>query len=200
MGDINLKRSPAILIDSEDYFKGIVGEALSQRKMITFPLAQNYLVQLLNQFIATEKLEDQTLAEMFLKAQNTTDINVKVELLKKLGDVSLYISGLFSESLDRKLVDVDYYADMGGAAYGSLSETIKEDSFKKVYKEYSNRFLEFVDVLTIISQKVFLHDNESILRLYNKYLRTGSELARETLLEKGIISIPFDKNKKNIAQ
>jgi len=39
-----------------------------------------------------------------------------------------------------------------------------------------------------------------IWRLYGKYLKTGSELAGETLEEKGIVTIPFDKDKKSFAQ
>ena len=36
--------------------------------------------------------------------------------LKQIGDVSLFISGFFSDSLRRKLVDVDYYVSIGGGA------------------------------------------------------------------------------------
>ena len=37
--------------------------------------------------------------------------------LKQIGDVSLFVSGFFSDSLRRKLVDVDYYVSIGGVAY-----------------------------------------------------------------------------------
>lgn len=203
-----LSTKSTLLASSEEYFKEVVEAALSQRNMKTFPMAQSYLVQLLGQYISADNLfEEQegkksnpTLAELFLKAQNSQQTLVRIELLKKLGDVSLYVSGLFSDSLSRKLVDVDYYADMGGTAYATLAKTAKEDTVKRVYEEYSERFLEFVDVLTLISQKVFMHNNESILRLYDRYLKTGSELARETLLEKGIISVPYEKEKKKIQQ
>ncbi len=193
-------KSPAIFINAEGYFKNVVEEAFQQRKMRTFPLAEYYLVQLLNQFVVVENMENPTLAELFLQAQNEQDVSKRVELLKKLGDVSLYVSGLFADSLDRKLVDVDYYAEMGGTAYGNLAETVQKNASRMIFKEYSSRFQEFVDVLNVISQKVFTHNNESILRLYSRYLKTGSELARETLLEKGVISVPFDKNKKNSQQ
>lgn len=196
---INTKTT--LLASSEEYFKEVVTAALKQRQMNTFPLAQTYLVQLLGNYINAEKLfESPTLAELFLRAQNSQQSLVRIELLKKLGDVSLYVSGLFSDSLNRKVVDVDYYAEMGGTAYATLANASKEDTLRRVYEEYSGRFLEFVDVLTLISQKVFMHNNESILRLYDRYLKTGSELARETLLEKGIISVPYEKEKKKLQQ
>lgn len=97
-------------------------------------------------------------------------------------------------------MDVDYYVDMGETAYATLASEIKEDTSRKVFKDFSSRFLEYVDLLTTISQKSLVQNDESILRLYEKYLKTGSELARETLEEKGIVTIPFDKDKKSFAQ
>ncbi len=197
------------LVTTKDFFNDVVQEAIVARKMSTFPLAQNYLVSILENYIHTNNLFDtqtengkktrDTLAETFLKAQNSNP-TVKIELLKKLGDVSLYVSGFFADSLSRKIVDVDYYVDMGEVAYATLASEIKEDTSRKVFKDFSSRFLEYVDLLTTISQKSLIQNDESILRLYEKYLKTGSELARETLEEKGIVTVPFDKDKKSVAQ
>lgn len=197
------------ITSTREFFVDVVEEAVVVRNMKTFPLAQNYLVSILENYVTTTNLFDsqsengkltrETLAETFLKAQNANS-NVKIELLKKLGDVSLYVSGFFSDSLNRKIVDVDYYVDMGGTAYGVLATETKEDTSKKVFSEFSKRFVEYVDLLTTISQKAFIQNDESILRLYEKYLKTGSSLARETLEAKGIVTIPFDKSKKSVAQ
>ena len=197
------------LVSTKDFFNDVVQEAIVARKMNTFPLAQNYLVSILENYVHTNNLFDtqtengkktrDTLAETFLKAQNSNP-TVKIELLKKLGDVSLYVSGFFADSLSRKIVDVDYYVDMGEVAYATLASEIKEDTSRKVFKDFSSRFLEYVDLLTTISQKSLVQNDESILRLYEKYLKTGSELARETLEEKGIVTVPFDKDKKSVAQ
>jgi dimeric dUTPase (all-alpha-NTP-PPase superfamily) len=84
---------------------------------------------------------------------------------------------------------------MGGAAYESLSYVIKEDSLAMVYKVISKRFLEFVDVFTYISQQSLVQSDESILRLYDRYLRTGSELAREKLIEMGVVTLSKDQIK-----
>ncbi len=197
------------LVSTREFFNDIVQDAIHARKMETFPLAKSYLVSILENYVHTNNLYDsqadngkltrETLAETFLKAQNSNSL-VKIELLKKLGDVSLYVSGFFGDSLSRKIVDVDYYVDMGETAYATLALEIKEDTSKMVFKEFSSRFIEYVDLLTAISQKSLVQNDESILRLYEKYLKTGSELARQTLEEKGIITIPFDKDKKVTAQ
>lgn len=205
MGDKKIE----FLVSTKEFFSGVVEEAIAARKMNTFPLAQSYLVSILESYIHTNNLYDtqtedgklsrDTLAETFLRAQNSNSMT-KIELLKKLGDVSLYVSGFFGDSLSRKIVDVDYYVDMGKTAYGTLAHEIKEDTSRKVFKDFSKRFLEYVEILTTISQKSFVQNDESILRLYEKYLKTGSELARETLETKGIVTIPFDKDKKQSAQ
>ena len=107
-------------------------------------------------------------------------------MLKKLGETSLYISGFFGDSLQRKLVDLDYYVNMGGTAYAALSGCVSENPSSKVFKEISEKFVMFVDVLGYISGKATGGSNQSILRLYEKYMRTGSELARDQILEKGL--------------
>ncbi|HWU44788.1 MAG TPA: hypothetical protein VN132_15155, partial [Bdellovibrio sp.] len=136
----------------------------------------------------------QTLAEMFLTAQNA-ESPIKVELLRKLGDRTLYISGFFGDSLQRKIVDIDYYAEIGGAAYASLAGCTREDTMVHVYSTFSKRFLDFVDVLTYISHNSFVKSDQSILRLYDRYMRTGSELAREKLEEMGVLPLPAEQVK-----
>lgn len=190
----------SIIVSPQEHFVGLVKEALSQRKIATYPQVESYLVNLLQHFLEARNLFDAeydehgnkqptTLAELFLVANNSDPIT-RVELLKKLADKSLYISGYFGDSLQRKLVDVDYYVNMGGTAYAVLANSVKEDTHAKVFSIFSKRFVDFVDVLTIISQKSMLKDNQNILRLYDRYLKTGSTLAKETLVELGVITLP----------
>jgi len=124
-----------------------------------------------------------------------SETKTKIELLKKLADKSLYMSGFFAESFQRKIIDVDYYAEIGGSAYYQLSSVTKEDTMAKVYSVFSSRFVDFMDVLTLISQNSLVQSNQSVLRLYDQYLRTGSELAREKLIEMGVLTLPLDQAK-----
>ncbi len=188
-----------LLISPKVFFQELVREGLAQRKVETYPMVESYLVDLLEHYMDARNLfseEDssgrrsqKTLAELYLTATNS-ELSVKIDLLKKLGDTSLYVSGFFGDSLNRKIVDIDYYADMGGAAYGSLAQCIKEDTFAKVYNEFSQRFLEFVEVLSFISEQSFIKGDESVLRLYERYMRTGSEVARDKLISMGVITLP----------
>jgi hypothetical protein len=201
----NGARVATLVVGTQEFFKEAVGHALSQTKVKATPLTESYLVALLNQFMTIDRLfkEDaqngvrqrETLAEMFLKATNSPP-GVRVELLKELGDSSLYISGFFGDSLNRKLVDLDYYVEMGGTAYGTLAAQVREESFKHVYSELAEQFAKFVDVLTYISIKALMQTNEDLLRLYDRYLRTGSDLAKEQLLEKGLLPVSSPVNRK----
>jgi hypothetical protein len=198
----------ALLQKPTDFFTEVVRDAMTQRKVKTTPLAETYLVQLLEHFVSVDNLfaDDQAegtksqtpLAEMLLKAVQSP-VHMRVELLKKLGDTSLYISGFFGDSLARKIVDIDYYAGMGGTAYQNLSTVVREESSKLIFNELSMRFLDFVEVLTFISTKSLVHSNQNLLRLYDRYVTTGSKLAREQLLEQGLLT-PIETGKKTFQQ
>jgi hypothetical protein len=189
--------SSVLLATPREYFCEVVEAGLSNRNVKTGPAVQMYLVQLLEHYLDARNLFSQpdTLAETFLMASNSSQPNEKRDLLKKLGDKSLYISGFFGDSLSRKIVDVDYYAGMGGAAYASLAEHVREDDSRQVYKIFSERFIDFVDVLTYISQQSSVHTDQGLLRLYDRYMRTGSELAKEKLIEMGVLTLSVDQAK-----
>ena len=177
------------------FFLEMVNEAISQRNINTYPAVNSYLAKLLEKYIVADNLFDEkgegtkrtqgTLAELYLRA-SVAEGAQKIEMLRRLGETSLYISGYFGESLQRKIVDVDYYVNMGGTAYAALSGYVNENPSAKVFKEISEKFVMFVDVLGYISGKATDGSNQSILRLYEKYMRTGSELARDQILEKGL--------------
>lgn len=198
-------QNKALLLSSHDFFTEVVGNAFAKRKIETFPAVKSYLVSVLEYYLDARNLFEKeidengnrkasTLAEMLLLASQSPAVE-KITLLKKLGDSSLYVSGFFGDSLSRKLVDIDYYAEMGGSAYAMLAENTKEDTTAQVYKVFSSRFLEFVDVLTYISHESMVQSDQNILRLYDRYLRTGSELAKEKLLEFGILTVSEEQLK-----
>lgn len=187
-----------LISSAEGFFSEMVEEGLQKKNLRVGPPARVYLVALLESYMDARRLseEPRTLAEMYLMAADPAcpDRN---ELLRKLGDRSLYISGFFGDSLSRSLVDVGYYADLGGAAYGNLSQTIGEPELSGVFKTFSERFIDFVDVLTYISQKAMVQSDSNVLQLYDRYLRTGSEAAREKLAELGVLPVGRDTVKVN---
>jgi hypothetical protein len=96
------------------------------------------------------------------------------------------MSGFFPDSFRRRVVDVDYYVSMGEYAYGSLSRR-DEDAFSEVFGELSRKFVGFTDVLADISERTALATPTDVLRLYEKWLRTGSDRDGQRLIERGIL-------------
>lgn len=197
---------PKLVLSSKDYFYENISKGLQRRKINVIPEVIIYLTNLLNHFMFTQNLHEEdvsesgqrkpkTLAELLLTAQNSEPVQ-KMELLKKLGDRTLYISGFFADSLNRSLVDLDYYKTMGISAYSSLSDIVKEQSSARIFFEISKKFTELSDVLTLISQESMVQTDQSILRLYENYLRTGSELAKEKLSDLGVLTVCETQTKK----
>ena len=69
---------------------------------------------------------------------------VKRAALRRLGDVCLMVTGFFPDSLNKKIVDIDYYSDMGGAAYWQLSQSPASHS---PYEEPAQNFGRFLTSL-----------------------------------------------------
>ena len=187
-----------ILMESpRAFFFDRMEQACKRLRFEPLPLSRQYLVELLEFFIFSSNLfrpEKETLAELYLKASNSP-APLRQDLLKKLGDGSLYISGFFGDSLNRKVVDLDYYVDMGGVAYGALAQSSSDEMKAKMYGDFASNFPTFVDVLAFISQESSIQTNGDLLKLYDRYIATGSRLAEERLVEKGLINADLPKVK-----
>lgn len=199
MGHENDQNSggPQLISSTRPFFTKLIDDAVEQRRVKAPPFTRDYLVGILEHYIISQNLFNRpgTLAESLLIAANSEPA-VKQEMLKQLGDSSLYISGFFGDSLHRKVVDVDYYAEIGGSAYGTLASVMNRET-GLVYRDLADRFLDYVEVLTLISQQAMVQSHQDLLRLYNRYMTTGSKLAAEQLREKGIFApLPSAKTSK----
>lgn len=195
--------SPELLLSSREYFVQMVESGFCYRKIKTIPSVAAYLVELLEFYLDARNLYDEprnefgqrnptTLAEMYLVAANSVH-SEKINLLKKMADRTLYISGFFGDSLHKKTVDVEYYVNMGGVAYRSLSECVRQDTVAHLYATISKRFVDFVEVLSYVSDQSLTHNDRSLLQLYERYIRTGSEAARQKLVEMGVMTTNSDQ-------
>ena len=171
-----------------EYFKELVESSLSRQHVQAGDLTAYYLVNLLCQYVrldATFHAEHgEPLAVRLARALQTAGIEQRTRL-RSLGDFSLFTAGFFSDSFRRRHVDVDYYVSMGEYAYGSLSRA--EDALREVFEELARKFVGFSDVLADISDRHGLTSNNDVLRLYEKWLRTGSGRDSQRLIERGIL-------------
>jgi len=181
-----------------EYFHDALIRALEHQNIEAAEETVFYVVNLLAYFSRSERLftetEDgtfvQPLTELYAEALEASSLEVQTRSLKRLGDVALLISGIFSDSLNRKLVDVDYYIAMGGGAYGHLAELIRDSlsgrALGGVFRELSCKFADFVDALGEVSEEANLTSTRDVLRLYEIWLRTGSRRAAGRLRRLGI--------------
>jgi hypothetical protein len=173
-----------------EYFRELVESALDHQRVKVGHAISFYLVNLLCGYVRIDEgspapLDEEPLALRLARALESAGAEQRAHL-RRLGDVSLFVSGFFSDSLNRRVVDVDYYVSMGEYAYASLSRQ-ESEAVAAVFAELSDRFQRLVDVLTEVSEHSALTSNGDLLRLYERWLRTGSRRTGQKLVERGIV-------------
>lgn len=168
------------------YFRELVESALARQRLTTTEDVAFYIVHLLASFLRRSADEDSgPLAVRLAQALGSDGVRQRAGL-KAIGDESLFVSGFFSESLQRGVVDVDYYVAIGGAAYNALGRQ-ETDVCSPVFAELARKFVGFVDVLADVSERTSCGSNADLLRLYEKWLKTGSPRSAQLLTEKGVV-------------
>ena len=170
-----------------EYFKELVDGALAHQRVAAGELTAFYVVQLLAGFLQRPADQATTMSRWRCSWPGARARRLRQRAsLKQIGDVSLFISGFFSDSLRRKLVDVDYYVSIGGCAYHALSRS-ETDTFSPVFAELADKFVGFVDVLSEVSERTSCASNMDLLRLYERWLKTGSPRSGQLLVERGVV-------------
>ena len=184
-----------------DYFRTSIECVISEQGVNVEPHATHYVVNLLTLFSRSEELyEDdgenfglKPLALMLVDATDAPSPVARNSALQRIGDVALFISGFFADSLAAHAVDLDYYIHMGGNAYGSLSEevrgTFRGKVFADTYGELAAKFQVFVDVLNEVRDRERQESDIDLLRTYNVWRKTGSKRAENLLRQQGVVPI-----------
>jgi len=173
-----------------EFFKGHIESALARQQLRVTGLTSYYLVDLLCRFTKPDSripFNDDSGEPLALRLRRALDAGGREQRvrLRNLGDFSLFMSGFYSDSLRRRAVDLDYYVSMGEYAYSSLARR-DGDAFGEAYAELGRKFVPFMDVLSDISERTGQTSCGDILRLYEKWLRTGSPRTGQQLVERGI--------------
>jgi len=174
-----------------EYFRDLVNAAMTRQHLRANEMTSYYLVNLLCRFVRPSSrvpyADDpgEPLAFRLRRALESAGAEQR-ERLRNLGDFSLFTSGFFSDSLQRKVGDVDYYVSMGEYAYGSLSRRDAE-AFGEVFSELAAKFVGFVDVLSDVSEHTSIAAKPDLFRTYEKWARTGSVRDEARLLKHGIL-------------
>jgi hypothetical protein len=172
----------------DEFFHEAVTDALAVVDLDASEPASWYLVGLLGD-MTRARLTDEPLGPKL--AQPGADAGERVKTLKHVGDTSLYVAGFFAESLNRSLVDVDYYVGIGQNAYAQLARSLgAQRTITEVYEELADKFPGFVDVLAQVRKRTTINElgaTPDIGRLYEIWLKTREEWIEKKLRALGVL-------------
>lgn len=186
-----------IYLNPNEYFQGAVAGAVASLRVEVSDHAQSYLVHLLGRYINADSFyptdpegrQADTLTQQLAIALEAESADLRARRLRELGDFSLYVAGFFTDSLRKKLVDVDYYIGMGGAAYENAARLEAVRAKAKLFLELARKFPHFVDILAQISEETGFNpeNNKDLLRVYDLWSKTGSDRLAKQLAKAGIV-------------
>jgi hypothetical protein len=189
----------------KEFFRDALHDALSHQRVAVEDHTEHYVVNLLTLFADADALFERDpqnaeprsrlkpLVVMLAEAMEAPSHEARFRGLQRLGDVSLFIAGFFSAGFARKLVDIDYHIAMGGRAYGTLADncgSARGRTLRQVFAELATKFTPMVDALNEISESSYQHSDRDRLRLYELWVKTGSERSRTLLRKLGIEPAP----------
>lgn len=192
--------SPGLIVETtlREFFYEATQTALSRQQVEAQPETASYLVNLLLSYLHTGRLfelsddglEFRPLALRHGDALLAVTPERRQRALRDLGDAALFVAGVFAESFNRKLVDVDYYAAMGGSAYARLADSLQVSptgrALSALFAELAVRFNDYTDVLAEVAEHPDVRNHKDVLRLYDRWLKTGSRRAASRLRALGI--------------
>ncbi|HET9450432.1 MAG TPA: hypothetical protein VFO83_06095 [Aggregicoccus sp.] len=183
----------------KEFFKSLLEDVIRRRQMQITDVTEFYLVNLLSDFVSSDKLFDQELggqgegkrdheplALLYARALSQ-EREARIRTLRRLGDVSLYKAGFFADALRDGPVGADYYIQMGGAAYGQVASLSAGAGFSAVYRELCAKFRVVVEVLEEIAARGLVANGPTgVMKVFESWARTGNDRLEQVLLEAGM--------------
>lgn len=142
-----------------NYFYRSLAAAARDRCLRPQPVTVRYVAELLTSYGDTRRLFDfdgerthlPALADLYRQALETDSIRERKAFLQRLGDVALFVAGLFPGYLERRVVGVDYYIAMGRNAYNFLDHDLAHGAGlagHSPFSELASSFQAFVHLLS----------------------------------------------------
>lgn len=184
--------------DLRVYFLESLRTAAANQDIETTDETVNYLGGMLTRYTRTDRLYDRTengvvrtpLALIYKAARESGTETERRLHLQRLGDTALFISGVFSGSLRRSLVDVDYYVGMGESAYAYLSArrpvSGRDGALTGVFEELARQFVACADLLAEVCEQLRDSEEKDPARLDELWMRTGSRRIARKLRDRGV--------------
>ena len=178
-----------------EMFKELVEGALDHQHLETSDESAFYLVNLLAGFVNPVgpradlgSPPDQALAEILLTAVRS-DGHQRFVLFQLTGDLALFLTGFFADSLEGRHVSPAYYQQLGRTAYAQAADCAQPSS-APVFAELADNFAPFTGVLHEVSERCTMLDTSHLMRLYERYEAHGNARDAERLGKHGLSVVP----------
>jgi hypothetical protein len=202
----------AISPSMSDYFRAVVVEAIRGRNVAASEAAAGYLVGLLCDYAHPGDDAESTLNRpitFLLREAMEAPAPERFRRLRALGDGVLYAVGFFAGHVEQSGVDRSYVLNVGATAYDHAASMLRVGrasaaghprerapgsrpsvAAPDVLGELAEKFERFADVLSDVADGTLARgarDERSVLKLYERWLRTGSDRLADELGARGLI-------------
>ena len=145
------------------YFHDTIRDISSEKNVDIKDHTLWYLTNLLTRYSRSERFFDfrpesgtfTPLAEYYKQALDADSDHERRLHLQRLGDVAIFVAGLFAPALNRSVVGVNYYMSMGETAYSYLADsggaTARDKALTEIFDDLARRFGRFVSILSEIN-------------------------------------------------
>jgi hypothetical protein len=183
-----------LISSPSDFFQQVLHEVIARHDVELREVTESYLVNLLTEQTVA-RVDDEPLMLKLAQAELAEPLT-RVRLLKETGDTALYTCGFFAESLSRRQLSVEYYMDLGAAAYRQLvhAERLVGELFRGVFHELAARFPSLVAVLIEARSHFAMSRPVSVIELYEQWRKTRSEHLARRLRAAGFLLPNNDEN------
>lgn len=191
------------------FFHEAIDEAMKDRQVRASEAATGYLVEILVAFAHPDPRIEETLARPLAfvldDALQATGAE-RFERLRALGDGVLYLAGFFSDHVETRGVDSSYLESIGTTAYGGVAAMVERRAAREaaerscgrkvedtnVFGELAGQFQRFVEVLGQVADRSLARQargERGLLRVYERWLRTGSSALAAELGARGLVPV-----------
>lgn len=193
------QQTPAIALTPSlgEYFRGPVHSAIQRREIEASAASETYLVQLLAEFAnpapETRSTFDRPVSFLLKEAMDASGAE-RFKRLQSLGDGVLYGLGFFGQGLHSS--DRRYYVLVGESAYGHAAQMLRagygRTAGPDVLDELAKKFEVFAAVIAWVADFLMAQSargHQGMLKLYERWLKTGSSVLQQELGERGIMAL-----------
>lgn len=197
---------PAIAIapNVSTFFHEVVSDAIRVRRVEATDAASSYLVGLLCDYAHPSEDSGSTFSRPLtfqLRDAMEADGATRFRLLRGLGDHVLYAIGFFRSHIEGRGADRSYVMNVGSTAYREAAVMMRMRSSRRpesdgsaappdVLSELATKFDRFAEVLADVAEGTLAcggRDERSVVKLYERWLKTGSSRLADELGSHGIM-------------